>query len=265
MPAIACDIIAEVEGAVRGGSPARRVQILRQVAGLFISNAARLDERQIGIFDDVLLCMLEQVEARALAQLSIMLAECALSRREKQPAALPATRRQMLPPLILRNSKFPLGDRSHQDGRRLQPAASPGDRKPHQARRSADGCAAEAGRRGCLPGARRQSAGHGFPMPAIRHWLATCRARRRDRGFPRALGPISRPRCCANCSRKSPPGADQTRGIWRCPRRAARCRMPSSASRPKRTQQATRTGRLFRSQVQSCLRSARRASWPTRP
>ena len=82
MPAIACDIIAEVEGAVRGGSPARRVQILRQVAGLFISNAARLDERQIGIFDDVLLCVLDQVEARALAQLSIMLAEVPSPPRE---------------------------------------------------------------------------------------------------------------------------------------------------------------------------------------
>lgn len=82
MPAIACDIIAEVEGAVRGGSPARRIQILRQVAGLFISNAARLDERQIGIFDDVLLCVLDQVEARALSQLSIMLAEVPSPPRE---------------------------------------------------------------------------------------------------------------------------------------------------------------------------------------
>jgi len=82
MPAIAHDLIAEVEGAVRGGSPARRVQILRQVAGLFISNAARLDERQIGIFDDVMVCVLDQVEARALAHLSMMLAGVAAAPRE---------------------------------------------------------------------------------------------------------------------------------------------------------------------------------------
>jgi uncharacterized protein (DUF2336 family) len=75
MPAIACDIIAEVEGAVRGGSPARRVQILRQVTGLFLSDAARLNERQIGIFDDVMVCLLEQVEARTLVHLSTMLAD----------------------------------------------------------------------------------------------------------------------------------------------------------------------------------------------
>jgi uncharacterized protein (DUF2336 family) len=75
MPAIACDIIAEVEGAVRGGSPERRVEILRQVTGLFLSDAARFNERQIGFFDDVMLCLLGQVEARNLAHLSTMLAE----------------------------------------------------------------------------------------------------------------------------------------------------------------------------------------------
>jgi hypothetical protein len=46
VPAIACDIIAEVEGAARGGSPARRVQILRQMTGLFLADPARLNERQ---------------------------------------------------------------------------------------------------------------------------------------------------------------------------------------------------------------------------
>lgn len=74
MPAVAYDIIAEVEGAVRGGSPARRAQILRQMTGLFLANAARLDERQIGIFDEVMVCLLAQVDTRALAHLSTMLA-----------------------------------------------------------------------------------------------------------------------------------------------------------------------------------------------
>lgn len=82
MPAIAYDIIAEVEGAVRDGSPARRAAILRQVAGLFLADAARLSERQIGIFDEVLLCLLEQVEARTLAQLSALLAEAPSAPRE---------------------------------------------------------------------------------------------------------------------------------------------------------------------------------------
>lgn len=82
MPAIACDIIAEVEGAVRGGSPARRVEMLRQVAGLFLSDAARLNERQVGIFDEVMLCLLEQVEAHSLAQLSMLLADAASAPRQ---------------------------------------------------------------------------------------------------------------------------------------------------------------------------------------
>jgi uncharacterized protein (DUF2336 family) len=82
MPAIAHELIAEVKGAVRGGSPARRAQILRQLAGLFLSNAPRLDERQIGIFDDVMVCVLEQVEARTLTHLSTMLAVVPSAPRE---------------------------------------------------------------------------------------------------------------------------------------------------------------------------------------
>jgi uncharacterized protein (DUF2336 family) len=101
MPVIACDIIAEIEGAVRGGSPARRVQILRQVAGLFISNAARLTGRQIDVFDEILVCLLDQVDARSLAHLSIMLAAVPsaprevvrrLARHEDATVAAPALR-----------------------------------------------------------------------------------------------------------------------------------------------------------------------------
>jgi uncharacterized protein (DUF2336 family) len=76
MPAIAsADFIAEVEGAVRGGSPARRVQMLRQIMGLFLSDADRLSEHQIGIFDEVMVRLVEQVEPRTLAHLSMTLAD----------------------------------------------------------------------------------------------------------------------------------------------------------------------------------------------
>ena len=43
MPAIAAtDLIAELDNVVEAGSPERRVQILRRVAGLFLSDADRL-------------------------------------------------------------------------------------------------------------------------------------------------------------------------------------------------------------------------------
>ena len=62
MPAIAsADFIAEVEGAVRGGSPTCRVEMLRQITGLFLSGAC---EHQVGIFDQVLVRLIEGVETR---------------------------------------------------------------------------------------------------------------------------------------------------------------------------------------------------------
>jgi uncharacterized protein (DUF2336 family) len=69
------EFIAELEGAVEGGSPARRARMLRQVTQLLLSNANRLDERQIGVFDDVLIRLIERVEATMLAQLSTTLSD----------------------------------------------------------------------------------------------------------------------------------------------------------------------------------------------
>lgn len=66
-------LIAELEGAVKGGSPERRLQMLRQVTDLFLSDADRLNENQIGVFDDVLVRLMERMEAQALTQLSTTL------------------------------------------------------------------------------------------------------------------------------------------------------------------------------------------------
>jgi uncharacterized protein (DUF2336 family) len=75
-------LIAELEGAVKGGSPERRLQMLRQVTDLFLSDADRLNENQIGVFDDVLVRLMEQMEARALAQLSTTLCSSTLAPKE---------------------------------------------------------------------------------------------------------------------------------------------------------------------------------------
>ena len=66
-------LISELEAAVSGGSSERRVAMLRQVTDLFLSDADRLNESQIGVFDDVLTKLIEQMEARTLAQLSAQL------------------------------------------------------------------------------------------------------------------------------------------------------------------------------------------------
>ena len=74
--------IPELDGAVKGGSPERRVQILRQVTDLFVSAADRLNEKQISVFDDVLVLLIERVEARTLAHLSDALSKIDLAPRE---------------------------------------------------------------------------------------------------------------------------------------------------------------------------------------
>src|ERR1700694_1343026 len=68
-------LIAELEGAVQGGSPARCAQILRQVTQLFLLNAARLDQHLIGVFDDVFIRLIQRVETKALAELSATLSD----------------------------------------------------------------------------------------------------------------------------------------------------------------------------------------------
>jgi len=71
----ATDLIAELDQFVKAGSPERRVQILRQVTGLFLSDAERLKERQIGVFDEVLVRLMKCVDPRALVRLSISFAD----------------------------------------------------------------------------------------------------------------------------------------------------------------------------------------------
>jgi uncharacterized protein (DUF2336 family) len=103
MPAAASALlIAELEGAVRSGSPERRLRILRQVTDLFVSDADRLDENQIGVFDDVLVLLIERTEARALVQLSSTLSGCdsapkeivrQLAHHEEASIAVPALTR----------------------------------------------------------------------------------------------------------------------------------------------------------------------------
>ncbi|WP_407170691.1 hypothetical protein [Bradyrhizobium sp. ORS 111] len=71
MTAIAStDLIAELDHVLGASLPDRREQMLRQVAGLFIEHAHRLSERQIEMFDDILIRLAEGVALRSLTMLS---------------------------------------------------------------------------------------------------------------------------------------------------------------------------------------------------
>ena len=67
-------IIAELEDAVRTGSPAERVETLRQVTNLFLQDGSRLSEEQVKIFDDVMCLLISRVESRARAEFGKRLA-----------------------------------------------------------------------------------------------------------------------------------------------------------------------------------------------
>ena len=75
-------LIAELDKAVSGRSPHRPADILRKVTALFLSDAERFSEDQLGVFDDVLVRLIERVGAQVLAQLSSHLADVALAPKE---------------------------------------------------------------------------------------------------------------------------------------------------------------------------------------
>jgi uncharacterized protein (DUF2336 family) len=68
------ELIADIETTVSGGSPERRVLMLQRVLHLFLSSAAGLNESQVRVFDDVLVRLIEHIEAPSLVQLSSTLA-----------------------------------------------------------------------------------------------------------------------------------------------------------------------------------------------
>jgi uncharacterized protein (DUF2336 family) len=67
----------DLDAALQSGSSERRVAMLRQVTDLFLNEADHLNENQIGVFDSVLLQLIERIEARTLAEISGRLARVA--------------------------------------------------------------------------------------------------------------------------------------------------------------------------------------------
>ncbi|CAO4157213.1 DUF2336 domain-containing protein [Methylorubrum extorquens] len=75
-------VVADVEGAITSGDPAKRVSMLRQMTDLFTAQAPRLNEDQIGAFDEVILRLSRDIETLARAELSANLADVANAPRQ---------------------------------------------------------------------------------------------------------------------------------------------------------------------------------------
>jgi uncharacterized protein (DUF2336 family) len=63
-------LISELENAIESGSKDKRVDTLRRITDLFVSDADRLNDQQIDVFDDVLGHLIKRIEGKALAELS---------------------------------------------------------------------------------------------------------------------------------------------------------------------------------------------------
>jgi uncharacterized protein (DUF2336 family) len=63
-------LIEELEDALTNGNEQRRLIALRRVTDLFIEGSSRFSAEQIAVFDDVLLCLTQEIEQQARASLA---------------------------------------------------------------------------------------------------------------------------------------------------------------------------------------------------
>jgi uncharacterized protein (DUF2336 family) len=67
-------LIGELEDALKSGASDKRVATLRRVTNLFLDERDKLNDQQIGVFDDVLVHLMQRIESKALVELSTALA-----------------------------------------------------------------------------------------------------------------------------------------------------------------------------------------------
>jgi len=67
-------LIDELESMMRQGSAAQRAAILHRVTGLFLHRAPACSDKQVTLFDQVMLRLIDRIEQKALIQLSSQLA-----------------------------------------------------------------------------------------------------------------------------------------------------------------------------------------------
>src|ERR1700726_4650260 len=63
----------ELDDVLRNGSSDKRVDMLRRFTDLFLNDADRLNDQQVGVFDKVLVHLINRIETRTLAEISARL------------------------------------------------------------------------------------------------------------------------------------------------------------------------------------------------
>lgn len=70
-------LLPELEDVVQHGTAERRAETLRRITGLFLDGAMNFNDEHVALFDDVIGCLIEEIEAKALAELARRLAPVA--------------------------------------------------------------------------------------------------------------------------------------------------------------------------------------------
>ena len=63
-------LLDELESAIQSGSSERRAEMLARITDLFVDNAPRVNDEQVGVFDDVFEYLIREIESEAMLQLS---------------------------------------------------------------------------------------------------------------------------------------------------------------------------------------------------
>ena len=74
MLATRSELLDKLQLTIQGVSAEKRIETLRRMTDLFLGGADRFSDEQIGVFNDVLVHLINQIEAKALIELSAHLA-----------------------------------------------------------------------------------------------------------------------------------------------------------------------------------------------
>jgi len=75
--AVPASLLPELEDVVQHGSAEKRAETLRRITTLFLDGAPGFNAEHIALFDDVIGCLIEEIEAKALAELARRIAPVA--------------------------------------------------------------------------------------------------------------------------------------------------------------------------------------------
>ncbi len=67
---VPASLLPELEGVVQHGSAEKRAETLRRITTLFLDGAPLFSPEHVALFDDVIGCLIEEIETNALAELS---------------------------------------------------------------------------------------------------------------------------------------------------------------------------------------------------